>query len=56
MGNLEAYNDNGFFSINNNFLSNTFSNMGRKIYEQLDNFNETVLQVYNKKTTSQNQN
>lgn len=56
MGNLEAYNDNGFFSINNNFLSNTFSNMGRKIYEQLDDFNETVLQVYNKKTTSQNQN
>ncbi len=52
MGNLERFNETWFFSLKNNFLTNSFSSVGRKIYEQLDDFNETVLQTYNKKTST----
>lgn len=49
MGNLEKYNESWFFSQKNNFLTSSFSSIGRKLYEQFDDFNETILQTYNKK-------
>lgn len=52
MGNLEKYNNKNFYSLDNNFISNTFSSVANSIWKQLSEFNESVLQLDEKKSSS----
>ncbi len=48
IGNLDRYNNQWFYSIDNNFIANTFSSTSNNLWKQIDTYNETLLQKFEK--------
>ncbi|QFR39062.1 hypothetical protein A9Q91_02400 [Candidatus Gracilibacteria bacterium 28_42_T64] len=48
-GNLEKFNSEGFYSTDNNFITNSFSNIIGSVADQLESFGESLTQAFEDK-------